>query len=761
MTFTNESNLAFTVKDLVLTAYRLVPYSNDFVNVVGTLNLDTQSSVTEGFTISPGSDSDVKYYLNDTLTVDAVMDLLGDSSGIMLAISGANFEMGGEDFTMEMTNVAARTATIMLDYGPTVNKASEQYAVATKMYFNPDATSTDGMYSPVPLSEVLNILDISYETDIMNGNSGIVAINEIYTDAPNNKYWFIEHSYEEDGVPMYRVYAINECNYHLDDILVKTGDTIALFYNVDMDNDGLSANIESLFGSSDSSTDSDNDGWGDFKEVSKKGTDPADKDTDGDGINDKQDPEPLVVATSNDATLSEIVIIDGEEEASIKDYPAIPLLSDSGQYPWRVNSKKIRFKPTATSGSYSILISKHGETEQELIQEYVVSEETSGFFDVDLGANRYTLEVTSTDGSSKETYEFNIDSEIAGLENVFVSPIKNDGTRIRIGWTEPDSFANYDGFFIVRSTNSISGIPASDNQAYQVGDAFGSGTVVYIYDNLSAIKQIDDTVVQGTRYHYRLISYAYDETSNTYYFNKGENMAVSSADALEAVFDFNVFGILGVDENDAGAAGEYKWIIQAIVTENNSITDTISLAKIGSGDYEVFDGQYGWIFTQDQFEKASLTNGEVIVYKGDNLAEIKIDGYDTGTTYNDLLDELYNNVSTNQGDYCAQASSCYGKSNIFSVKMVDGNSVTLRIRLYEQDGDGWDPLQDQSYLFVYDAVDDRWNSTELSVNSSVTKNWSGSGQYMEAGKYYIFNPFYAHAKGDVQFFIHPSYTVPE
>jgi hypothetical protein len=54
----------------------------------------------------------------------------------------------------------------------------------------------------------------------------------------------------------------------------------------DRDHDDLSASLEERLGSSDTDTDSDDDGLSDFDEYNKYGTDPANPDTDGDGYLD-------------------------------------------------------------------------------------------------------------------------------------------------------------------------------------------------------------------------------------------------------------------------------------------------------------------------------------------------------------------------------------------------------------------------------------------------------------------------------------------
>jgi hypothetical protein len=54
----------------------------------------------------------------------------------------------------------------------------------------------------------------------------------------------------------------------------------------DRDHDGLSANLETALGSSDTSLDSDSDGLSDADEYRIYKTDPSKADTDGDGYND-------------------------------------------------------------------------------------------------------------------------------------------------------------------------------------------------------------------------------------------------------------------------------------------------------------------------------------------------------------------------------------------------------------------------------------------------------------------------------------------
>jgi len=79
---------------------------------------------------------------------------------------------------------------------------------------------------------------------------------------------------------------------------------------VDFDNDGMTNDFENQYGlnpydDSDAALDSDTDGLTNLQEF-QQGTDPTNPDTDGDGIKDSEDPDPLTPAHNADLTLGDL-----------------------------------------------------------------------------------------------------------------------------------------------------------------------------------------------------------------------------------------------------------------------------------------------------------------------------------------------------------------------------------------------------------------------------------------------------------------------
>ena len=115
---------------------------------------------------------------------------------------------------------------------------------------------------------------------------------------------------------------VDNCLNHSNGLQINTdGDIDGDACDTDDDNDGLSDTTEAALGTNPLLVDSDGDTLSDFDEVNADGnpgdyqigvdTDPKDPDTDGDGLDDAMDPEPLVPAISPDGDLAPYGAPDG------------------------------------------------------------------------------------------------------------------------------------------------------------------------------------------------------------------------------------------------------------------------------------------------------------------------------------------------------------------------------------------------------------------------------------------------------------------
>jgi hypothetical protein len=128
----NRGNLAFRLENIILGA--VVPDLDQpgVLHPVGNLVLDTGGNYTSfpAVTIPPGGRLQALNFINDGLDLVTAKKLLADSSSLVILAS--SYEMTdalGRPFAFNLTDVGAKTATIVIDYsghGPT-----ERYMVAT------------------------------------------------------------------------------------------------------------------------------------------------------------------------------------------------------------------------------------------------------------------------------------------------------------------------------------------------------------------------------------------------------------------------------------------------------------------------------------------------------------------------------------------------------------------------------------------------------------------------------------------------------
>lgn len=307
----NSSPISYVIKSMTMTAYTMIPLGT------GTSDIDMIASISQqdeqGFQnimMKPNDESGEISFVNNSLTIDQARDWATRARNISITLAGYTIGMtdrnGNErDFTNEMTAVAASTARLRLDFGPgVVNKKPVEVAVAVRNQYNVNHSSANDMYFKTKIGDMLRATEIPVTYGEYNGNRGIVAVDGIYHEPDEEGYWFIQHCRPATGVnvdPTFEVYSVARHSFTLDTISVNPGDIIDIIYTKDKDNDGVPLRLETLYGASDSKVDSDGDGISDsleifgWKDTNGKiwRTDPANEDTDGDGLRDDVDPNPL------------------------------------------------------------------------------------------------------------------------------------------------------------------------------------------------------------------------------------------------------------------------------------------------------------------------------------------------------------------------------------------------------------------------------------------------------------------------------------
>ena len=285
----NEGMIAYTITNLILTAY-ILDYADadNPITSIGTLTLGSGSS--ELGTIQPGQKAGMFHFEKNDLSLDLVKKIFAKSQGICVDTASYTITMtsGGEtcDFTAAGTNISALTAKIVVDYGPSNKQDNEEYNVATLTKYNINHTGLSDLYHPTYLSEVLaDYIGIPYEIS----GGGLKKIRDVESSIEKKTMWNIIHTRKRNNVEETVIYPTKD-NLDLSTIEVRAGDTLEIIFCEDKDEDGLSARLETFYGTDDFKPDTDGDGLSDLKEV--QGWD--------NGAGDRYTSNPLIVDTDND-----------------------------------------------------------------------------------------------------------------------------------------------------------------------------------------------------------------------------------------------------------------------------------------------------------------------------------------------------------------------------------------------------------------------------------------------------------------------------
>jgi hypothetical protein len=298
----NIGNVAFTLKNLVVSVLLRDPVERRSFRTLATLNLN-ETLLGDGITLGPfNGQTGVLQIANTEANAALVKDLLADPTGIVLEVGTFDLldsENRNFAFLSEVTN--ARTALITIDYG---DGRVERYRVATGVARRPDGTP-GGVTMGHALREIIGL---DYETDLGEVLAGdeatatleqrLMRVKNVITDASASSAWAVLGSRDALVAP----------GLDFDDILLEGRDGIFLAYITDVDGDGLSAREEFLYRTKDSEIDTDGDGLTDFEEIKTGWTvtqsdvltvysDPLSADADRDGLSDIQERDSASGAT--------------------------------------------------------------------------------------------------------------------------------------------------------------------------------------------------------------------------------------------------------------------------------------------------------------------------------------------------------------------------------------------------------------------------------------------------------------------------------
>ena len=418
VTVKNEGHLTFTVENLILTANELLRGSSGSgaINPIANLEYDTTKMAFQEFTLPPGSANENLFFIAE-LDLGTAKALLRNSSNLNVNVGSyqiSGFE--GRPFGFEEEIITTSTANIVIDFsGDTENI---EYLVATRI---------DDDNPGVNLGDVMNnVLQVPFETGIYNGNNTLVSITDrrgssdvVYeNDASTNKVWTVMHSYLESGSRRSELFS-GQTDFDFAGLELQAQDVVYMMYIQDGDGDGLGRRQEFLYGSDPANSDTDGDGWNDYREAIEEGTRPDSIDTDGDGLNDPDDSSPLA------SRFTEIAVL-GITDAAGQTYL---FTEDTGEYtsvdtiPGDTAIIEVETVEAVTSVKINGDEMDHPQDNQHF--SYEISPAGSGSSNsasaLPLGETTYQIVVTAQDISASDEWNLTIRSQLEDMNNSLTS----------------------------------------------------------------------------------------------------------------------------------------------------------------------------------------------------------------------------------------------------------------------------------------------------------------------------------------------------
>jgi hypothetical protein len=317
----NTGPIAYTVSQLGFTVRMWKPGDNPAdPNAGGSFQtVCTLTPELNNITLAPGDVTPLIMVKASNVSASRIKDLLARPDTLYLEPALYSIkDAGGNDFSYLKAETARQTARFIIDPG---QNTSEEYCVAT----NVQRTST-GELAGVRMDTILHdILDIDFAVDPASP-----AVLDRIRDVRN---YGDPIKAPRAGWGRWQVYVTRKTpvdeptNVDFNDITIKAGDEVLLWFECDDDGDGVYKSVEQHYGTSDvNSPDTDEDGLTDFEEVSRKSggwtvsvvgrepyriwSDPRQKDQDGDTWNDSVEKskgtDPTIADTDGDGLVDSV-----------------------------------------------------------------------------------------------------------------------------------------------------------------------------------------------------------------------------------------------------------------------------------------------------------------------------------------------------------------------------------------------------------------------------------------------------------------------
>lgn len=309
----NDGHIPFTLRHISLSSTRASDGDRPFIPLA-TLDYDSTQTF-QPTSLAANQSTGSLIFENSTLDVGTVRTMLTAARSVKIdpAISEVT-DVNGVPLAFQAATVAARTAKILIDYGPYAE--TELYQVAT----NADPNAPGQLLARI----LTDYLQVPYSEDS-------VGLQSVRGEAGSSGRWVVTTKRDTGTGFDININDSSKAAYSVGAIDVRAGDEVLLVYLEDADGDGIGYREELIHGTAIDVADTDSDGISDFDEIRTswtvtainamdpnrypsevfsspnvadfdkdgvsdaderaRGLDPYNPDTDGDGIFDGQDTE--------------------------------------------------------------------------------------------------------------------------------------------------------------------------------------------------------------------------------------------------------------------------------------------------------------------------------------------------------------------------------------------------------------------------------------------------------------------------------------
>jgi hypothetical protein len=541
-------------------------------------------------TLKPGQAVDANF-CNGDVKVKQIENLIYNTSSIVLGTASQKitFDGGNSDFTKAYTTVAAKTADIIVDYGPGGSgKSSARYQVATNYRYNLDHKGTDDMYAKTSLAELLRNAHVNFKQDSVVGPEkkkfyGLASIEGYKFNLADSAMWYVSIQRAADikkGLNTVDIYSFSVGSYDLEKVSVGAGDAVHIFYSKDQDHDGIPLTTEHQFATSDTTADSDGDGLTDYDEITgwtqdgdsvKIYTSPTNKDTDGDGLNDKEDPEPTKRPMFKDASLFKLQVFADPlmvDSTALLSNDSAALVKDSSFKVFvQAPVAYIKIKPNAKKVAYVKFTATTNMTTMQYVQpdsNGVYSFQTPGGLTV-MKNSSVKIEVRSEDEATTKIYTLSISSALRAPTGLKLGKTADRGSII-VNYTRAND-SRVKGYIILRVQKSYQDgnkgkdqLPETIENGATISDGDSYKDAFKVIEVKTDTNRYPDNVGRGAPYYcYRVYAYTLegDSANQVKVFSKGTEEKFRNVGRLHVKIQLFDWG--GEYNYEAGCGREDIW----------------------------------------------------------------------------------------------------------------------------------------------------------------------------------------------------------